>query len=256
MIKRQSNDTPHHNALFYRKDKFQLVQHHAINLHEFLLDLPEELQTHQQSDFYAIANHFVFGKEEKQHVLVVSVHLHHDPRHDIVKYAEMSGLLTQVNRMAKEIDEQVRVVIAGDFNAQPSNQVYRLAVLGEPPSLMSLQEETMVQEAWLEKRREWLPLYQQVFDSTPLRGTFASVYAQTQKTMSNDNSKGDGERGHPRYTNLTDGFANTIDYILHGSNLKPLKLLEVNTDLYEKEDYLPSRYHASDHVILWAELEC
>lgn len=253
MVKRQTDHKPLHNALFYRKSKFRLIQHYAINLHDFMPELPKELQDpHQQLEFYAIANHFIVGKQQQQppkHLLVVTVHLHHDPRHDVVKYAEMSGLLTHIDRLAKQIgnqDDDVRIVIAGDFNAQPSNQVYRLAVLGEAPTLASLQAETMVQPEWLQQRQEWLPLYQQIFDSTPLRGQCASVYAQ---------SKSGGERGHPRYTNLTDGFTNTIDYILHYNKLQPLKLLVVDTDLYEKEDYLPSRYHASDHVLLWAEFE-
>lgn len=246
LVKRQTNETPHHNALFYRKSKFQLMNHYRLNLHEHIQEFPEELKEHAESEFFAIANHFIFGNQK--HLLVVTVHLHHDPRHDIVKYAEVCGLLTEVDRLQKELPgEDIRLVIAGDFNAQPSNQVYRLAVLGETPTRASLQEETMVRDEWLRKRQEWRPVYQHLFDQTPLRGHFSSVYAQ---------SKSEGEQGHPRYTNLTDGFANTIDYILYGNRLKPLRLLELEAGLYEKEEFLPSLYHASDHVILWAELEC
>ncbi|CAB9531797.1 Carbon catabolite repressor protein 4 homolog (Partial), partial [Seminavis robusta] len=194
-------------------------------------------------------------QNKKKHLLVMMAHLHHNPVDDVIKYAEMSQLLNSVACIRQTIrtnsnnEDDVFTIVVGDFNAQPTNQVYRLAVMGGTPTLSSLQEETMVLPAWLEQRQAWLPLYQQIYQQTTMVGTLDSVYSVY-------NEKG-GECGHPRYTNLTDGFKNNIDYILYDkSKLCPIRLLELDVATYEKEDYLPSQFHASDHVPLWAEFEC
>jgi mRNA deadenylase 3'-5' endonuclease subunit Ccr4 len=59
---------------------------------------------------------------------------------------------------------------------------------------------------------------------------------------------------HPRYTNYTEFFKNTIDYIFHSANLKRSKILI----LPEKEElalegFLPSSKFPSDHIKLFAE---
>ena len=38
--------------------------------------------------------------------------------------------------------------------------------------------------------------------------------------------------------------------------LTPIKMLELDTETYEKEEFLPSSLHTSDHAILLAEIKC
>jgi len=303
LMRRQRN-RPLHNAMFYNTSKFHLEGHYDINLHDkglSHLSLPHDnsewIKNFQALKFHTICNHFTFRPSPQHHLLVMMAHLHHNPLEDVIKYAEMSGLLQElnviyqqicINHMAhqplstnKDHDSNgdnnrpvVYVVFAGDFNAQPTNQVYRL-IMGEPPTLQSLQEETMVRPEWLQRRQqEWFPLYQQIYQQTYNNtsgsasvvssllepndgGNFASVYSAYNDDNHNSEDDRGGEKGHPRYTNLTHDFANTIDYIFYDTRrLLPLRLLELDTETYEKEDFLPSSLHASDHVILWTEFQC
>ena len=147
LVKRQFN-RPLHNAMFYNKSKFRLEQYYDVNLHKGLtdLELQESLLKFKDLEFRTICNHFSFQQKAdaaKKHLLVMMTHLHHDPQHDVIKYAEMSELLNNLSRIHQQLtrqglsDNDIYVVLAGDFNAQPSNQVYHLSQ-GEKPTQESL----------------------------------------------------------------------------------------------------------------------
>jgi len=291
LVKRQI-DKPLHNAMFYNKSKLQLERHYDVNLHKDLRLLPETLLRSEHIcllpfrdlEFHAICNHFTIRasntskgkneqdkKEKRKHLLVMMAHLHHNPYHDVIKYAQMSCLINELTRISNDLIEQqgihqkdIYTVICGDLNAQPSNQVYHL-IMNEEPTEQSLEQETMVRQEWLQQRKQWLPLYEQIYERTNVSFFYkhiASVYGMYH-TLNDDNTAAAaaaaaaGERGHPKYTNLTDSFTNAIDYIFYDkTKLKPTQLLEIDTELYEKEDFLPNSLHPSDHVILWARLQC
>eukprot|EP00286_Rhodomonas_abbreviata_P007721 CAMPEP_0181327324 /NCGR_PEP_ID=MMETSP1101-20121128/22036_1 /TAXON_ID=46948 /ORGANISM="Rhodomonas abbreviata, Strain Caron Lab Isolate" /LENGTH=356 /DNA_ID=CAMNT_0023435967 /DNA_START=151 /DNA_END=1221 /DNA_ORIENTATION=- len=243
-----------HNAMFFRKSKFTLENNYVLNLNRELSsmdDFPKELEEFKTKQLNTLCNHFsIMQGEKKLHLIVLMAHFHHRPDHDLVKYAEMSCLLNDLRRVtdkAEESSEDVFVVVAGDFNAQPLNQVYSLA-MGEKPTMEALEQESMVTPEWLEQRKGWFPLYEKIYaNTTPsFFGKLGSVYSVYTPEF---------ERGHPKYTNLTDGFYNNIDYIFHGLRLQPTKLLELDHATYEKEEFLPSSLHASDHVMLMAELK-
>ena len=60
--------------------------------------------------------------------------------------------------------------------------------------------------------------------------------------------------GHPHYTNYTEYFKNTIDYIFHSENLKLKKLLILpDKKVLSSEGFLPSSIHPSDHIKLFCE---
>jgi mRNA deadenylase 3'-5' endonuclease subunit Ccr4 len=274
LVKRQGDDCPLHNAMFYNKNKFQLENYYDVDLHKGLsklvlggggddLPLPQDLSQFQNVDFHTICNHFSFLQNgKKKHLLIIMAHFHHDPAHDLIKYAEMSELLNELSRIYNHVHQDVSAddiytVLTGDLNAQPSNQVYNL-IEGKQPTLELLECETMVQPEWLAKRKEWLPLYQQIYettDTTIVARRLQSVYSLYHGE--NDDKAKKGEKGHPPYTNLTDTFTNTIDYIFYDvTRLSPIKLLEIDQHFYEQEGYLPSSLHASDHVMLFAEFRC
>jgi mRNA deadenylase 3'-5' endonuclease subunit Ccr4 len=59
---------------------------------------------------------------------------------------------------------------------------------------------------------------------------------------------------HPDYTNYTENFKNTLDYILFSKNLRLVKILKL-PDKHElcKEHFLPSSLFPSDHIKLFSE---
>lgn len=254
IVCRQGGNALLHNAMLFRKSKFTLEQNYVLNLNRELSsmdDFPKELEGFRTTQLNTLCNHFsIMHGEKKLHLIVMMAHLHYRPDHDLVKYAEMSCLLNDLRKVkdkAEETSQDVFVVLAGDFNAQPLNQVYSLA-MGEKPTIEALEQESMVTPEWLEQRKAWFPLYEKIFaNTTPyFFGKLGSVYSAYTQGF---------ERGHPKYTNLTDNFSNNIDYIFHGFRLQPTQLLELDSETYEKEEFLPSSVHASDHVMLMAEFK-
>ena len=67
-------------------------------------------------------------------------------------------------------------------------------------------------------------------------------------------------RNHPKYTNYTSKFIDTIDYIFYSKNLVKLKILkipEVEKDRKDKKEdlFLPNNNYPSDHLKLVANFE-
>ena len=69
-------------------------------------------------------------------------------------------------------------------------------------------------------------------------------------------------RNHPKYTNYTNKFIDTIDYIFYSKSLNKIKILKI-PDIekemsYEKEKtkiFLPNEKHPSDHLKLAVNFE-
>ena len=67
-------------------------------------------------------------------------------------------------------------------------------------------------------------------------------------------------RNHPKYTNYTNKFIDTIDYIFYSKsliNLKILKIPDVEKDRSDKKEnlFLPNHKYPSDHLKLVANFE-
>jgi len=61
---------------------------------------------------------------------------------------------------------------------------------------------------------------------------------------------------HPEFTNFTECFQGTLDYIFYSKQYVPIKLLKLPTknDII-KEEYLPNSIHPSDHVKIYCEFK-
>lgn len=59
------------------------------------------------------------------------------------------------------------------------------------------------------------------------------------------------ENGEPEFTNFTDGFKGTLDYIFYSPGFKPLEIDELFTDI-EDGAPLPQSGYPSDHIALSA----
>ncbi|KAL3498108.1 hypothetical protein ACH5RR_040840 [Cinchona calisaya] len=158
------------------------------------------------------------------HVIIANTHLYWDPEWADVKLAQAKYLLLRLAEfkllVSSKLDCMPSIIVAGDFNSVPGDQVYQYVVSSTSIS-------------------GHLP---EISDDHPLH--LSSVYACT--------------RGEPQFTNCTPDFTGTLDYILFSpsGNIKPVSFLELpERESPDVTGGLPNHYHPSDHLPIGAEFE-
>ncbi|KNA23711.1 hypothetical protein SOVF_022520 isoform A [Spinacia oleracea] len=164
-------------------------------------------------------------KNPSQHLIIIAnTHIYWDPKWADVKLAQAKYLLARLDQFKTLVSENFEripsVIVTGDFNSTPGDQVYNYLISGNSAS-----------ESTVECPDE-LPI--------PL----SSVYACT--------------RGEPAFTNCTPGFTGTLDYILFSPSgcIQPVSYLELpDEDSPSVAGGLPNYQHPSDHLPIGAEFQ-
>ena len=115
----------------FNKSKFELVQDKALNLNYATAgmgDLPNK--TNQVA-------HLMYFKslaDIRRSLILVNLHLHWNPMHDAVKYAQAAYVLKNLHEFKQEIEDGLasEVIVCGDFNSRPESSVVRLMTNQEP----------------------------------------------------------------------------------------------------------------------------
>ena len=161
------------------------------------------------------------------------------------------------------------VIIAGDFNSIPNSIVLRMVYYNDWDAEMkkdekyignfnfNKKESNLIQEtlAKMEKRENFkrtinglMKISKEVNEKYKLR----SAYDNYRKEIK-ESEHFSFLRNHPKYTNYTNRFVDTIDYIFYSKNLNKLKILkipEIEKESKDKNIYLPNERHPSDHLKL------
>ncbi|KAL6549746.1 Carbon catabolite repressor protein 4 4 [Orobanche minor] len=173
-------------------------------------------------DCVGIMAAFRLNNPSCHHVIIANTHLYWDPEWADVKIAQAKYLLSRLavfkNLVSEKFDCLPSIIVAGDFNSVPGDQVYQYLVSGANSTC----PETIGD----------LPI--------PLE----SVYAYT--------------KGEPEFTNCTPGFTGTLDYILFSpsGDIDPVSYLELpGSESSDVSGGLPNYFHPSDHLPIGAEFE-
>lgn len=164
-------------------------------------------------------------KDPSDHILIVAnTHLYWDPEWIDVKLAQAKYLLSRLVQFKTLVSEKFEcvpsVIVTGDFNSTPGDQVYNYLISGSSTSVPTVE----------------CP------DELPI--PLSSVYACT--------------RGEPPFTNCTPGFTGTLDYIFFSPSgcIRPVSFLELpDADSPSVAGGLPNYQHPSDHLPIGAEFE-
>ena len=191
----------------------------------------------------------------------------HFPWRPIYEYqkARIMGLIFDLI-LRKRINN---VIIAGDFNSIPNSIVLRMVYYNDWDAEMKKDEKyignfnfnkkelNLIQEtlAKMEKRENFkrtinglMKISKEVNEKYKLR----SAYDNYRKEIK-ESEHFSFLRNHPKYTNYTNRFVDTIDYIFYSKNLNKLKILkipEIEKESKDKNIYLPNERHPSDHLKL------
>ncbi|KAL0393810.1 UNVERIFIED_CONTAM: Carbon catabolite repressor protein 44 [Sesamum latifolium] len=183
---------------------------------------PNDPRVRLKRDCVGIMAAFRLKNPSSRHVIIANTHLYWDPEWADVKIAQAKYLLSRLagfkDLVSDKFDCSPPIILAGDFNSVPGDQVHQYLVSGAN----SMGPETV--------------------DDLPM--PLSSVYAST--------------RGEPDFTNCTPGFTGTLDYIFFSpsGDIKPVSYLELpGAESCDVIGGLPNYFHPSDHLPIGAEFE-
>ena len=204
---------------------------------------------------------------------IINLFCVHFPWRPIFEYqkARIMGLIFDLI-LRKKIPN---VIIAGDFNSVPNSTVLRMIYYQDWEAEMTQnkeyignfihnkKEKDLIQEILdkMDKRENFekminylMKLSKEIWDGYKLRSAYDSYRNEVRS------EKFGFLRNHPKYTNYTNKFIDTIDYIFYSKsliNLKILKIPDVEKDRSDKKEnlFLPNDKYPSDHLKLVANFE-
>ena len=168
------------------------------------------------------------------------------------------------------------VIIAGDFNSVPNSIVLRMIYYQDWEAEMNQNQEyinsnfihnkkesDLIKETLdkMEKRQNFelmikdlMKLSKEVWDKYKMKSAY-DYYRNEVK-----NKQYGFLRNHPKYTNYTNKFIDTLDYIFYSNSLVKLKILKIPDIEKERNNtkekiFLPNENHPSDHLKLVANFE-
>lgn len=162
------------------------------------------------------------------------------------------------------------IIISGDFNSIPNSVPIRMIYYNDWINefndnknyignfIFSKSEIDLIKEMRIKmrKRENFRNTMNNIFNNSKFvyeKYFLRSAYDEYKKGDNYEKkSNYDFLRFHPDYTNYTNNFINTIDYIIYSKYLNKVKILKI--PLISK-DYLPNEIYPSDHLKLYVEFE-
>ena len=255
-------------AIFFKKDRFTLIKKYEVEFNKAALSLVESLGGSSQKKealnrlmkdnvalivvLEALEQPGVQAQQGKRQLLcVANTHIHANTELNDVKLWQVHTLLKGLEKIAASAE--IPMVVCGDFNSVPGSAAHSLLsngrVDGAHPELATDPFGILRPPSKLQH-----PL--------PLVSAYTSLTKQPsleteagERLRSRMDARGTGE---PIFTNCTDAFHGTLDYIFYTDDtLAPLSLLELPTEQECRSKYggLPNTQCSSDHVSLMAEFQ-
>ena len=206
---------------------------------------------------------------------IINIFCVHFPWKPVYEYqkARIMGLIFDLI-LRKKIPN---VIIAGDFNSVPNSIVLRMVYYQAWEEEMNNQNKKNINDNFIHTKKE-SDLIRETLDKMDKRENFEKminylmkiskeVWVKYRMKSAYDNYRKEIKdekygflRNHPKYTNYTNKFIDTIDYIFYSKNLIKLKILKIPD--VEKEGnnkkeklFLPNDKYPSDHLKIVANFE-
>lgn len=117
---RDGGSSGKHSAIFYRKDRFELIETDT----KWMSDTPGTVSKFEESSLNRVYTYALLKvRESGKQILIVNTHLDH--KSSAARTKQIKVLLTGIRDLLDKWGD-LPVVLSGDFNAQPSSDVYRL----------------------------------------------------------------------------------------------------------------------------------
>ena len=242
-VHNKKGTTPEGVATFYRADRFQLIEHHGLNIgetvksHPACQDLWQKLQGNEKlveriGDLGTTLQVIILQSLEfpQRFIAVANTHLYFHPDADHIRLLQIGFSMILVHDIinkfkVKSLQEDISLIFCGDFNSVPECGIFKLMTEGFVP----------------ENYIDWDSNMEQAVKKVSLKQPYKMQSAC----------------GAPAFTNYTAGFQACLDYIFfQNDKFQATKSIEMP----EEEELrahiaIPSVVFPSDHVAIIAELE-
>eukprot|EP00887_Chlorella_sp_A99_P001164 scaffold14.g1164.t1 len=281
-------------ATFFKRDRFALVKKYEVEFNKAALSLADAFPAEQKK---AALNRLLkdnvaliavlealdppFGGEggrsgsgaptRRQLICVANTHIHSNSELNDVKLWQVHTLLKGLEKIAASAD--IPMLVAGDFNTVPGSGE-RLFLLMERLAHLfvaahSLLVRGAVSPANPELSNDPLGILRpasKLQHQLPLASAYGAVAAagggadaDADHAALRQRRRLDPTSGEPRFTNITQDFRGTLDYILYTTDsLVPSATLELpdETEIRTKSNAgLPNDTWSSDHIALCVEMQ-
>lgn len=242
-VHNKKGTTPEGVATFFRTDRFDLVEHHGMNigdtikLHPACAELWGKLQYNEKlveriSDLGTTLQVVILQSNEfpDKFIAVANTHLYFHPDADHIRLLQIGFSLILVHDVISQFKEKssnqdVSLIFCGDFNSVPECGIFKLMT------------EQFVPENFV----DWNSNLEQAVKNVSLSQPVKMISAC----------------GTPPFTNYTVGFQACLDYIfIQNDKFKVTKVIETpDEDELKAHQAIPSVVFPSDHVAIVAELD-
>ncbi|XP_010267941.1 PREDICTED: carbon catabolite repressor protein 4 homolog 1-like isoform X2 [Nelumbo nucifera] len=245
-------------ATFFRRDRFKEIKRYELEYGAYAHSVIKELNPSMRTE-----DHFRFAKDNvalvvifelkgndtvsdalHSRICVANTHIHANAKLTDVKLWQVATLIQGLEKIAK-ID--IPVLICGDLNSLPGSAPHNLLLLGKvDPNHPDLESRTIgiLQPSILQHRMSLVSAYAALC----LTSSGGPDFKQQRECIS-------PETNEPMFTNFTDNFSGTLDYILYTADRLMVEgLLELlDQESLKKHTALPSPEWSSDHIALMAK---
>lgn len=241
-------------GIFYKRERAELILEEAINYNDLvpadegpensdkLKDEenlssnnsrgdPEDPKVRLKRDCVGLLAAFKLLDPPHHVIVLANTHIYWNPAWADVKLAQAKYLLLRLTRFKNRVSERFScnplVIVAGDFNSTPGDEVYQYLTSGISQS---------------RKGYSYIGNEPEASEQSPI--ALHSLYSFI--------------GGEPPFTNYTPGFTGTLDYIFFSSSehMQPVSFLKLPS--VESPDILgglPNENHPSDHLPIGADFE-
>ena len=245
------------NIIGIKKNRFTIINECKFDLSNKIIDVK--------------GNRGVINVKIKDNLIkdkIISLFCVHFPWKPIYEYQKARILLMIFEFILQNKNENI--IISGDFNSIPNSiplrMIYYQDFINEfndnkdyiGDFVFNKNEINLMNELKqkMKKRENFKNTINKIFKISKLvyeKFYLRSVYDEYKINDKNKNDlKFNYLRNHPDYTNYTNSFINTIDYIIYSKFLEKVKIKKIPIIT---NDYLPNETFPSDHLKLFAEFE-
>ncbi|GJJ06248.1 hypothetical protein Clacol_000439 [Clathrus columnatus] len=242
-------------AIFYKANKYQLVENLLIEFNQIALQRPDFKKTDDMFNRVLTKDHIAVvtlleNRTTGSRLVIANVHIHWDPEYRDVKLVQVALLMEELQKISDRFAKlpprlfthddpnqpapptyadgsKIPTIVCGDFNSVPESGVYDFLANGTVPSDHS----------------DFMSHVYGKYTSDGLkhRLNLKSIYANVPEF---------------NMTNHTPGFQGQIDYIWYSSSTMAVTsvLGEVDKTYLSKVVGFPNAHFPSDHICLIGEL--
>ena len=211
------------NVILFKTNRFYSLEINTINYHQIVEKFLEnskllKFKEKVKRKYCGLAITLKDSLTNKK-LVVSTVHLEHNPKFDDIKSLQIYITLKSLFKITE--NNSIPLILCGDFNSTPKSHLYKSITKG------------ITQKKYDESVLK--PIIR-----TPDNYSYIKLISAYKKIVGSE----------PKYTNYTEKFKETLDYIFTNQKIKIISVLqEIDVNFLKKFISIPTKKIPSDHIL-------